>query len=180
MSTGRRHNGSSSKNTVRVNTQIRLDSARVIDQHGEMLGVLSIDEALRRAREVDLDLVEVSPNAVPPVCKIIDFGKFKYETQKKLHDARKNQKRTDTKEVKMRPNIAGGDYDVKLRNAKRFIAEGHRVRVSLVFRGREIAHSDVGMKVIDAFRADMEDVAKLEVAPKMEGRQIFMMLVPIK
>jgi translation initiation factor IF-3 len=175
----RRYN-SSGKSSVRINEQIRVSSARIIDQDGNMLGVLNLNDALSKAEEVGLDLVEVAPNASPPVCKIIDYGKYKYELQKKLHDAKRNQKKSDTKEIKLRPSIDSGDYDVKLRNAKKFIADGNRVKVSMVFRGREITHHQVGMDIINAFKSDLSDVAKIDFAPKMEGKQIFMVVAPLK
>lgn len=155
-----------------------MDTARVVSEKGEMLGVLSIDAALDIAAEKGLDLVEVTPNATPPVCKIIDYGKYKYEIQKKKNDARKNQKKIDTKEIKMRPNIASGDYDIKLKNARRFIEDANRVRISVNFRGREISHDQAGFELISKFQSDMGDVAKAEFGPKREGRSIVIMMTP--
>ncbi|AIF81997.1 translation initiation factor IF-3 [endosymbiont of Acanthamoeba sp. UWC8] len=130
------------------------------------------------ARRVGLDLVEISPNAEPPVCKVMDFGKYKYEIQKKAQEAKKKQKVVEIKEIKIRPNIAEGDYGVKLKNARKFIAEGNKVRVSLQFKGREITHNELGFAVIQKFKADMSDVAKVELEPKLEGKQIFLVIIP--
>lgn len=143
-----------------------------------MLGVMTPSNALKLAMERGLDLVEISPNAKPPVCKIMNHGKYKYELQKKAQAAKKKQKVVETKEIKVRPTIAEGDYQVKLRNAIKFLAEGDKVRVSLQFKGREITHEEVGFAVINKFKADLVDHAKVEVEPKMEGRQIFMIMVP--
>jgi translation initiation factor IF-3 len=150
----------------------------VVDENGEMLGVMSPQAALRLAMERGLDLVEISPNAKPPVCKIMNHGKYKYELQKKAQAAKKKQKVVETKEIKVRPTIAEGDYQVKLRNAIKFLGEGDKVRVSLQFKGREITHDEVGFAVINKFKAALLENAKVEVEPKMEGRQIFMILSP--
>ncbi len=150
----------------------------MIDENGEMMGVVSTAEALQRARLMGVDLVEISPNAVPPVCKILDYGKYCYELQKKSKEAKKKQKKVTTKEVKLSPRIAVGDYNIKLERAKKFISEGDKVRVSLLFKGREITHNDVGYDVMQRFKDDMVDIASVEVEPKMEGRQIFMVLIP--
>ena len=143
-----------------------------------MIGVVSLDDALRQAADAGLDLVEISPNADPPVCKILDYGKFKYVEQKKKHEARKKQKSIDIKEIKLRPNIDQHDYDVKMRNVRRFLTEGDKVKVTLRFRGREMAHTDLGMKVLERVRSDMDEVAKIEQFPKMEGRQMIMVMAP--
>lgn len=143
-----------------------------------MVGLSSPAEALKLARSKGLDLVEISPSANPPVCRIMNYGKYKYELQKKAQQARKNQKVVETKEIKVRPTIAEGDYQVKLRNAKKFIGEGDKVRFSLMFKGREGMHEDVGFAVIDKFKIDLEAIAKVETPPKREGRQIFMLMVP--
>lgn len=143
-----------------------------------MLGVMTPYNALKLAMERGLDLVEISPNAKPPVCKIMNHGKYKYELQKKAQAAKKKQKVVETKEIKVRPTIAEGDYQVKLRNAIKFIGEGDKVRVSLQFKGREITHEEVGFAVINKFKADLAEHAKVEVEPRMEGRQIFMIMVP--
>jgi translation initiation factor IF-3 len=151
---------------------------RLIDQDGEMVGVLSTRDAIARAYAVGLDLVEISPNAEPPVAKILDYGKFKYEQQKKRNEARKKQKIVEIKEVKVRPNIDENDYQVKLRAMKSFIGEGDKVKVTLRFRGREMAHQELGVKVLERIRGDMEVDTKVEQMPKMENRQMVMVLAP--
>ncbi|MCK8785533.1 translation initiation factor IF-3 [Roseomonas sp. NAR14] len=162
----------------RVNEEIRVPQVRLIDQDGEMLGVMSAREALLRAYDVGMDLLEISPNAVPPVCKITDFGKFKYEQQKKANEARKRQKVVELKEVKVRPNIDDHDYDVKMRAMKTFIEEGDKVKVTLRFRGREMAHQDLGIKVLERIRTDLGDTIKVESMPRLENRQMIMVLAP--
>ena len=139
---------------------------------------MSTEAALERAFSVNLDLVEVSPNAVPPVCKIIDFGKLKYEDQKKANVARKRQKTIDIKEIKLRPNIDTHDYDVKMRNARRFIDDGDKVKVTLRFRGREMAHQELGAQVLQRVREELDEIAKVEQMPKFEGRQLTMVMTP--
>lgn len=151
---------------------------RVVGSDGQMLGVMSVYEALQIAAEEDLDLVEVSPQAEPPVCKILDFGKYKYQEQKKKNEARKKQKVIEVKEIKVRPNIDDNDYDVKMRSAKRFLEEGDKVKVTLRFRGREMAHQEIGMGVLDRIKAELEPMSKIEQLPKMEGRQMIMVLAP--
>jgi translation initiation factor IF-3 len=143
-----------------------------------MIGVLSTRDAIARAYAVGLDLVEISPNAEPPVAKILDYGKFKYEQQKKRNEARKKQKIVEIKEVKVRPNIDENDYNVKLRAMKTFISEGDKVKVTLRFRGREMAHQELGVKVLERIRGDMETDTKVEQMPKMENRQMVMVLSP--
>ena len=143
-----------------------------------MVGVVSIRDALIAAEEAGLDLVEVSPNADPPVCKILDYGKFKYEAQKRANEARKKQKIIEVKEIKMRPNIDDNDYDVKMRSARRFLEEGDKVKVTMRFRGREMAHQDLGMNVLINVRDDLVEMAKVEQMPKLEGRQMIMVLAP--
>ena len=143
-----------------------------------MVGVVSIRDALIAAEEAGLDLVEVSPNADPPVCKILDYGKFKYEAQKRANEARKKQKIIEVKEIKMRPNIDDNDYDVKMRSARRFLEEGDKVKVTMRFRGREMAHQDLGMNVLIKVRDDLQEMAKVEQMPKLEGRQMVMMIAP--
>ena len=145
---------------------------------GEMAGVVSKEEAIERALEAGLDLVAISPNAEPPVCKILDYGKFKYEAQKKKNEAKKKQNVIVVKEIKIRPGIEDHDYHVKLRAINKFIAEGDKVKVTLRFRGREMAHQELGGKVLDRVREDMETVAKVEQFPKMEGRQMTMVFSP--
>jgi len=143
-----------------------------------MVGVVSIRDALIAAEEAGLDLVEVSPNADPPVCKILDYGKFKYEAQKRANEARKKQKIIEVKEIKMRPNIDDNDYDVKMRSARRFLEEGDKVKVTMRFRGRERAHQDLGMNVLIKVRDELVEMAKVEQMPKLEGRQMIMVLAP--
>jgi translation initiation factor IF-3 len=161
-----------------VNEEIRVPQVRLIDQNGEMLGVMSAREALMRAYDAGLDLLEISPNAVPPVCKITDFGKFKYEQQKKANEARKKQKVVEIKEIKVRPNIDDHDYGVKMRAMKSFIEEGDKVKVTLRFRGREMAHQDLGIKVLERIRTDLGDTIKVESMPRLENRQMIMVLAP--
>ena len=162
----------------RVNEEIRIPQVRLIDQDGEMQGVLTVREAMQRAFAVGLDLVEISPNADPPVCKILDFGKFKYEQQKKKNEAKKKQKVIEIKEIKVRPNIDENDYQVKMRAMKSFIEEGDKVKVTLRFRGREMAHQDIGVRVLERIRAEMDMTSKVEQMPRMENRQMVMVLSP--
>ena len=143
-----------------------------------MVGVFPVPEALYRARNCGLDLVEISPNAEPPVCKIIDYSKYRYEQQKKLNEAKKKRKSMETKEIKVRPTIARGDYEIKLRKATEFIKDGNRVKFSLAFRGREITHNEVGFEIINRFKQDLELIGRPEVEPKLEGKQIFMIIAP--
>ena len=162
----------------RVNEEIRVPQVRLIDEEGEMLGIMSTRDALARAYSVGLDLLEISPNAEPPVAKVLDYGKFKYEQQKKRNEARKKQKVIEIKEVKVRPNIDENDYQVKMRAMKTFIGEGDKVKVTLRFRGREMAHQDLGVKVLERIRAEMDELAKVEHMPKLENRQMIMVLAP--
>lgn len=162
----------------RVNEEIRIPQVRLIDQDGEMQGVLTVREAMQRAYAVGLDLVEISPNADPPVCKILDFGKFKYEQQKKRNEAKKKQKVIEIKEIKVRPNIDENDYQVKMRAMKSFIEEGDKVKVTLRFRGREMAHQDIGVRVLERIRSEMDTTSKVEQMPRMENRQMVMVLSP--
>ena len=143
-----------------------------------MVGIVTIRDALLAAEDAGLDLVEIAPNADPPVCKILDYGKYKYELQKKAAEARKKQKIIEVKEIKMRPNIDDNDYDVKMRSARRFIEEGDKVKVTMRFRGREMAHQDLGMNVLVKVRDDLETMAKVEQMPRLEGRQMIMVLAP--
>jgi translation initiation factor IF-3 len=144
-----------------------------------MVGIVDLQEAKKIASQADMDLVEISPTSSPPVCRVMDFGKYKYALQKKAHEAKKKQKLIETKEIKLRPNIADGDYGVKLRNARNFLQDGNKVRVTLAFRGREITHDEVGFAIIKRFRDDLADIAKIELEPKLEGKQIFMVAAPI-
>jgi translation initiation factor IF-3 len=151
---------------------------RLVDENGEQVGVVSTADALRRAESVGLDLMEVSPNADPPVCKILDYGRFRYEAQKKKNEARKKQKIIEVKEIKMRPNIDTHDYEVKMRAIHRFIGEGDKVKVTMRFRGREMVHQEIGKNVLDRVREEMEETAKVEQFPKLEGRQMTMVMAP--
>ncbi|WP_217807910.1 translation initiation factor IF-3 [Oceanibacterium hippocampi] len=167
-----------SREGPRVNDEIDVPSVRLIDDKGDNHGVVTKVKAMAMAEEAGLDLVEVSPNAAPPVCKLMDYGRFKYEEQKKANEARKKQKTIEIKEIKMRPNIDQHDYDVKMRAIDRFLSEGDKVKVTLRFRGREMAHQDLGMRVLDRVRNDTEEQAKVEQLPKMEGRQMTMVIAP--
>jgi translation initiation factor IF-3 len=162
----------------RVNEEIRAPQVRLIDADGEMQGVMSARDAWLRAQAVGLDLLEISPNADPPVVKILDFGKFKYEQQKKRNEAKKKQKVIEIKEIKVRPNIDENDYQVKLRAMKSFIEEGDKVKVTLRFRGREMAHQEIGIRVLERIRGEMDPVTKVEQMPRMENRQMVMVLSP--
>lgn len=162
----------------KINDAIRAREVRLIDETGQNVGVVSKFDALARAEEAGLDLVEVSPDAEPPVCKILDFGKYKYQEQKKAAEARKHQKIVEIKEIKMRPGIDDHDYDVKMRAIKRFFEEGDKVKVTLRFRGREMAHQQLGMAVLVRVKNDVEPIAKVESEPRFEGRQMVMVLAP--
>ena len=162
----------------RINEAIRSATVRCIDAEGEQLGVLSIDEALEKAAQAGLDLVELQPNAEPPVCKILDYGKFKYQAQKRANEARKKQKVIEVKEIKLRPNIDDHDYQVKMRAVNKFLAAGDKVKVTLRFRGREMAHVELGSQLLERVRIEIDEVAKVEAMPKMEGRQMIMVIAP--
>ncbi len=164
----------------RVNDRIRALEVRLIGADGENRGVVSPEQALELAEDTGLDLVEISPNASPPVCKIMDYGKFKYEQQKRESDARKKQKTIDIKEVKFRPNTDIHDYDVKMRNVTRFLESGDKVKVTLRFRGREMAHLNLGRDLLERVADDIKEIGKVENMPKMEGRQMVMMIGPAK
>ena len=162
----------------RVNEQIEAEKVRVVNVDGEMGGVISKEEGIEIAFEAGLDLVEVSPNADPPVCKVLDYGKYKYEAQKKANEARKKQKVIDVKEIKMRPGIDEHDYQVKMRSVRRFLDEGDKVKMTIRFRGREMAHQELGMKVLDRVREEVDELAKVEQFPKSEGRLMTMVIAP--
>jgi translation initiation factor IF-3 len=162
----------------RVNDEIRVPQVRLIDENGEMVGVMSARDAMLRAFDVGLDLLEISPNAVPPVCKITDYGKFKYEQQKKANEARKRQKVVELKEIKVRPNIDDHDYEVKMKQMKSFIGEGDKVKVTLRFRGREMAHQELGIQVLERIRVELGETIKVEQMPRLENRQMIMVLAP--
>ena len=162
----------------RINDAIRVKEVRLIDETGTNVGVVTTEDAMERAAKVGLDLVEVSPDAEPPVCKILDVGKFKYQEQKKAAEARKKQKIVEIKEIKMRPNIDDHDYDVKMKSVRRFFEEGDKVKITLRFRGREMAHQSLGMDVLRRVKTDTETIAKVESEPRFEGRQMVMVLAP--
>ena len=166
------------KSGPRANDDINVPQVRLIGADGSQIGVVTIQAALSAAEDSGLDLVEVSPNADPPVCKLLDYGKYKYEAQKKANEARKRQKTFDVKEIKMRPNIDDHDYAVKMRSMARFIGEGDKVKVTIRFRGRELAHPDIGRNLLERIRDESEGVAKVESMPKMEGRQMIMVMAP--
>jgi len=162
----------------RVNEAITSNTVLLIDDEGEKRGVMKTEAALALAEEAGLDLVEVSPNAEPPVCKVMDYGKYKYQAQKKAAEARKKQKVIEVKEIKLRPGIDTHDYDVKMRAMRRFFEEGDKVKVTMRFRGREMAHTELGFDLLQKVKADTEEIAKVEFEPKMEGRQMIMILAP--
>ncbi|MFN3743775.1 MAG: translation initiation factor IF-3 [Hyphomicrobiaceae bacterium] len=162
----------------RTNDAIRARQVRLINAEGENVGIVETLEALRLAEEAGLDLVEVSPDANPPVAKILDYGKYKFQEQKKQAEARKKQKIVEIKEIKMRPSIDDHDYDVKMRAIKRFFEEGDKVKVTLRFRGREMAHQQLGMAVLQRVKAEVQDISKVESEPRLEGRQMVMVLAP--
>ena len=161
-----------------MNDDITADSVRLIDADGEQVGVVSVAEGIGMADEAGLDLVEVSPNATPPVCKILDYGKYKYEAQKKANEARKKQKTIDVKEIKMRPGIEEHDYQVKMRSVRKFLDNGDKVKMTIRFRGREMAHQDLGMRVLDRVRDELDEEVKIEQYPKNEGRLMTMVMAP--
>ncbi|MFP4274753.1 MAG: translation initiation factor IF-3 [Paracoccaceae bacterium] len=176
----RPHNAPPTRDTgPRVNDRIRAPEIRLIGAEGENIGVVTPARALEMAEEAGLDLVEISPNASPPVCKIMDFGKYKYETQKREAEARKKQKIIEVKEVKFRPNTDTHDYEVKMRNVFKFLENGDKVKVTLRFRGREMAHQNLGRELLQRVAEDVKDIGKVENMPKMEGRQMIMMIGPI-
>ena len=167
-----------SRDGPRVNKDILSAQVRLIDAEGENVGVVATPEAMQRAEEAGLDLVEISPGADPPVAKILDYGRFKYEDQKKKNEARKKQKIIEIKEIKMRPNIDTHDYDVKMRAINRFIGDGDKVKVTMRFRGREMVHQELGLKVLNRVRDQIDGIAKVEQFPRMEGRQMIMVVAP--
>jgi translation initiation factor IF-3 len=152
----------------------------VIDPEGEQIGILAIEAALKAAEELGLDLVEVAPMARPPVCRIMDYGKFRYEEQRKARDARKKQHRVELKEVKLRPGIEDHDFDFKARHARRFLEEGNKVKVTMMFRGRQMAHPEIGREVLQQMVKQLEDIGKVESHPMMEARAMTMVLAPLK
>jgi translation initiation factor IF-3 len=166
------------KSGPRYDDLIQSDKVRVIDENGENLGVMYTREAMEQANELGLNLVEVSPNADPPVAKFLDVGKYRYEAQKKANAARKTQKTQEIKEIKMRPNIDVHDYDVKMRSVVKFLEEGDKVKMTLRFRGREMAHQELGMNLLKRVQDDTAEIAKVEAFPRLEGRQMLMVLAP--
>jgi translation initiation factor IF-3 len=166
------------KDGPRVNQEIRVRDVQLIDHEGSNRGVTPTHEAIALAQAAGLDLVEISPNAVPPVCKILDYGKYKYQAQKKAAEARKKQKTVEVKEIKLRPGIDTHDYQVKMRSIRRFFEEGDKVKITLRFRGREMAHQDLGYKLLDRLKVDVSGVARVALEPLSEGRQIVMILAP--
>jgi translation initiation factor IF-3 len=166
------------KDGPRINEEIRAREVQLIDVSGDNKGTVDIQSALSMAEATGLDLVEIAPNSSPPVCKILDYGKYKYQAQKKAAEARKKQKIVEIKEIKLRPMIDDHDYDVKMRSMRRFFEEGDKVKITLRFRGREMAHQDLGAKLLDRVKDDVGTVAKVEQEPKFEGRQMIMVLAP--
>ncbi|WP_332460243.1 translation initiation factor IF-3 [Pseudophaeobacter flagellatus] len=176
----RPHNAPPQRDTgPRTNEKIRASEIRLIGADGENVGVVHPAKAMDMAHEAGLDLVEISPNATPPVCKIMDFGKFKYEQQKRESEARKKQKIIEVKEVKFRPNTDTNDYEVKMRNVYKFLETGDKVKITLRFRGREMAHQNLGRQLLERVAEDVKDLGKVENMPKMEGRQMVMMIGPL-
>jgi translation initiation factor IF-3 len=166
------------KEGPRVNQEIRVRDVQLIDQDGNNRGVVPTHQAIAIAEEAGLDLVEIAPNSEPPVCKLLDFGKFKYQSQKKAAEARKKTKTVEVKEIKMRPGIDDHDYDVKMRAIRRFFEEGDKVKVTLRFRGREMAHQELGTALLNRVKTDTSKIAKVESEPRFEGRQMVMILAP--
>ena len=162
----------------RINSQIRNEEVRVLLDDGEQLGVMKTQEAINVAKDRKMDLVEIAPNNNPPVCKIIDYGKFKYQEQKKKNEAKKKQKTIETKEIKIRPGTGEHDYQVKIKNANKFIKEGNRVKFSLRFKGREMEHSNLGIEMLKRVKQDLIEVIRVEMEPKIEGRQAFLVVAP--
>ncbi|WP_084612631.1 translation initiation factor IF-3 [Pseudogulbenkiania sp. MAI-1] len=165
---------------ARINGEITAREVRLVGKEGEQLGIVSLREAMAAAEELDIDLVEISPTAQPPVCKLMDYGKFKYEQSKKRHEAKLKQKQVQIKEVKFRPGTDDGDYGVKLRNLVRFLSDGDKAKVTLRFRGREMAHQDIGLALLKRVEADLAEVGTVEQFPRLEGRQMVMMIAPKK
>jgi translation initiation factor IF-3 len=163
-----------------LNGEINALEVRLVGINNEPLGVVSLADARRMSEEADVDLVEIAPQAEPPVCRLMDYGKFKYQEQKKAHDARLKQKIIQVKEVKFRPGTDDGDYNIKVRNLTRFLEEGDKAKITLRFRGREMAHQDIGLRLLEKVKADLEPVGLVEQFPKMEGRQMVMVIGPKK
>ncbi|MDR2208103.1 MAG: translation initiation factor IF-3 [Azoarcus sp.] len=164
----------------RVNDEISAPEVRLVGEDGELLGIMSLRAALEAADEAGLDLVEIAPMAQPPVCKVMDFGKFRYQEQKKAHEARLKQKQVQVKEIKLRPGTDENDYQIKLRNLRRFLEDGDKCKVTLRFRGREMAHQEFGLRQLERIKADLGDLAQVEQMPKMEGRLMVMVVAPAR
>ncbi|WP_323120946.1 translation initiation factor IF-3 [Burkholderia alba] len=168
------------KSSHRINGEITAPEVRLVGIENEALGIVKLADAFRKSEELDVDLVEIAPQAVPPVCRLMDYGKFKYQEAKKQHEAKLKQKVIQVKEVKFRPGTDDGDYNVKLRNLVRFLEEGDKTKITLRFRGREMAHQEIGMRMLERLRTDLDEVGQVEQMPKMEGRQMIMVLSPKK
>jgi translation initiation factor IF-3 len=166
--------------SVRINGEINAPEVRLVGVEGDQLGIVSIQEAMRLAEEAEVDLVEIAPTAVPPVCRIMDYGKFKYQEQKRAHEAKLKQKQIQVKEVKFRPGTDEGDYQIKLRNLVRFLTDGDKTKITLRFRGREMAHQELGVALLKRVEADLAPLGSVEQWPKLEGRQMVMILAPKK
>ncbi|MGD9945802.1 MAG: translation initiation factor IF-3 [Burkholderiaceae bacterium] len=164
----------------RINGEINVAEVRLVGIENEPIGIVSLREAMRMAEEAEVDLVEIAPQARPPVCRLMDYGKFKYQEQKRAHEARQKQKVIQVKEVKFRPGTDDGDYQVKLRNLRRFLEEGDKAKVTLRFRGREMAHQEFGVRLLERVRTDLDEVAMVEQMPRLEGRQMIMVVAPKK
>lgn len=162
----------------RINRDIKAKEVRLINYNGENLGVVSLNEALKIAQEVGLDLIEISPQVTPPVCKVLDYGKYKYEQQKKKNEAKKNQKVVSVKELKLRPMIDTHDYEVKVKQAKKFLAQGDKVKFTMRYKGRELSANDMGKEILNKLIEDLEGLCKVDAAPKLEGKQMFMVVSP--
>ncbi|HKY01544.1 MAG TPA: translation initiation factor IF-3 [Burkholderiales bacterium] len=175
-----RNNIAQDKAQQRINGEINAPEIRLVGEEGEQLGIVSIAEAMRQAESKELDLVEIAPTAQPPVCKLMDYGKFKYREAKKAHEAKLKQKQIQVKEVKFRPSTDEGDYKIKLRNLIKFLEEGDKTKVTLRFRGREMAHQEFGIRLLERVRGDLEEHGVVEQWPKMEGRQLIMVIAPKK
>ncbi|MEX3591889.1 MAG: translation initiation factor IF-3 [Burkholderia sp.] len=168
------------KSSHRINGEINVPEVRLVGLDGEPIGIVKLADAVRRSEELDVDLVEIASQALPPVCRLMNYGKFKYQESKKQHEAKLKQKVIQVKEVKFRPGTDDGDYNVKLRNLARFLEEGDKTKVTLRFRGREMAHQEIGVRMLDRLRTDLDEFGQVEQMPKMDGRQMVMVLVPKK
>ncbi len=165
---------------MRVNDEIDAPQVRLIGPEGQQVGIVPLRQALAVAEEAGLDLVEIAPTANPPVCKVMDYGKYKYQEQKKAQEARAKQKQIQVKEIKIRPGTDENDYQIKLRNLRRFLADGDKAKVTLRFRGREMAHQELGMRQLERIQQDLADIGMVEQMPKLEGRQMVMVIAPLK